>query len=125
MLGRMSVRISAAKWSELVAAWDASGQSVSEFSSEHGVTESSLRWWRTEIARRARKEAARHSPGPGRRSALAVSLARVVRQGDEVAAVEPSGGQVSIVVGAVSIVVERGFDRQLLRDVVGALRERA
>lgn len=119
------MRMSAAKWAELVAAWEASGESAVSFSSEHGVAESSLRWWRTELARRARKEAARRSPGPNGRPASAVAIARVVREGEEGPTVVPAREHVAIVVGRVRIVVERGFDRQLLRDVVGALREEA
>lgn len=118
------MRMSAAKWAELVAAWEASGESAVSFSSAHGVAESSLRWWRTELVRRARKEATRRSPGPGRRPASAVAIARVVREG-EVPTVDPARKHVAIVIGQVRIVVERGFDRQLLRDVVGALREGA
>jgi hypothetical protein len=120
MLARMktSARMSAAQWGELVAAWEASGRSALSFADEHGIAESSLRWWRTELARRARKEAPKRSPGPRPAGALAMPVARVVRAGEEKGATR---GQVSVVVGSARIVVEAGFDRQLLREVVQAL----
>src|SRR5262245_16253372 len=109
-----TTRMSAAKWAELVAAWESSGRSAAEFASERGIAESSLRWWRTELVRRARKESPRHSPS-ARRGLATVPLARVVRQG------EVQSGRVAIVVGAARIVVEPGFDERLLRAVVHAL----
>ena len=120
MLTRMGQRISAAEWAELVAAWEKGGRSAAAFAAEHGIAESSLRWWKTELARRARKEAPRRSPGPRRGSPVA--LARVVREGETV---ERSPGRstaaVSIVVGGARVVVETGFDKKLLREIVDAL----
>jgi hypothetical protein len=116
MLGGMKAsasRMSAAKWSELVAGWEASGRSLASFAAEHGVSESSLRWWKTELARRARNEAAQRSPGP--RHARSVALARVVREG------EGATRSVAIDVEGARIVVETGFDHQLLREVLGVL----
>ena len=120
MLAGMGLRISAEDWGELVAAWAKSGRTASSFAADHGIAESSLRWWKTELARRARKEAPRRSPGPRRMPAVA--LARVVREGE---VVNPPGesapGAVSVVVGGARVVVEAGFDGKLLREVVEAL----
>ncbi len=118
MLAPMGLRISAGEWAGLVAAWEKSGRSAASFAAEQGVAESSLRWWKTELARRARKEPARRSPGP--RRARSVALARVVREG-ETATSERTGQTVSVVVGGARILVEPGFDEQLLRKVVQAL----
>ena len=116
----MSTRLSAAKWAELVAAWESSGSSARAFAEERELSESSLRWWKTELARRARREPARRSPGPRERSTRSVPLARVVRRGE---VVPPAASELVVVVGAARIAVQRDFDAAHLRAVVRALRE--
>ena len=120
MLWRMGLRISAADWAELVATWVKSGRPAASFAADHGIAEGSLRWWKTELARRARKEAPRRSPGP--RRAPAIALARVVREGEVVdRPPERATGAVSVVVSGARVLVEAGFDGKLLREVVEAL----
>ena len=123
MLGGM--RISAGRWAELVEAWEASGRTASAFAAEQEITESSLRWWKTELSRRARKQGARHSPGPVRRTTR-VAVARVVREGEAppVAAERPKGS-IELVLDGARVVLAPGFDAQLLREVVRALGERS
>jgi hypothetical protein len=123
MLGGM--RISAGRWAELVEAWEASGRTASTFAAEQGVSEASLRWWKTELSRRARKQGARRSPGPGRRTTR-VAVARVVREGEAppVAAERPRGS-IELVLAGARVVIAPGFDAQLLRELVRALSERA
>jgi hypothetical protein len=117
------MKVSAAKWAELVSAWEAGGESGSTFAQQHGVSEGSLRWWKGELARRNRREPARRSPGPGRNRAL-VTLAKVVREGEGVQSPrEPAAPAVVIAIGSVRILVERDFDGRLLRAVVHALCE--
>jgi hypothetical protein len=118
------MRISAGRWAELVEAWEASGRTASVFAAERGITESSLRWWKTELSRRARKQAARRSPGP-RRHTSPVALARVVREGETPPPMPErgSGGSIELVVGRARLVIAPGFDARLLRDVVQALSE--
>jgi hypothetical protein len=111
--------MSAAKWGELVAAWESSGLSAEAFASEHSIAETTLRWWRTELARRARNEVRRRPPGGKHTPAGGVPLAKVVRPGDSSA----SSSRVAVVVGRTRILVEQGFDRLLLREVVRALEE--
>lgn len=113
------MRLSAGKWAELVSAWEASGQTSSEFASTRGIAESSLRWWKTELSRRARKLAARRSPEPRDRGRAApVALARVVREGEA----PPRGAStIELALGGVRVAVAPGFDAELLRDVVRAL----
>lgn len=112
--------MSARQWAEVIREWDSSGLSGAAFASERGIAEKTLRWWKTELVRRARDEGRRRpprrEPRPG--SASAVPMAKVVRLGGE-----RSSPHVSIVVGRARIDVEAGFDRQLLRDVVRALEE--
>lgn len=112
----MKTRMGAGMWAELVAGWESSGRSAAEFASEHGIAEATLRWWKTELARRARKEERRRPPPPGP-SSSGVLLAKVVRVGEERSATR----RVAIFVGGARIDVEHGFDRQLLCDVVRAL----
>ena len=121
-----AMRISAVRWAELVEAWEGSGRTATSFAVEHGITETTLRWWKTELARRARKQiAATRAPGGGR-LVPPVALARIVREGE----VTPSTPErirrsVEVVVGGARVVVGAGFDAQLLRDVIRALSERA
>jgi hypothetical protein len=125
MLARM--RMSAGRWAEVVSAWEASGRSARSFADEHGVTEGSLRWWKGELARRARREPARRSPGPGRKQSRsrAVTLARVVREGEQLPPAAASAKPpVVIVVGEARILVEQDFDADVLRAVVHALSAR-
>jgi transposase-like protein len=44
-------RRSREQWSELVAAWRASGQSGVDFAREHGLNVHTFAWWRSELAR--------------------------------------------------------------------------
>ena len=123
MVQHMQTRKSAAQWGEVVSAWETSGLTADVFASEHGVAGSTLRWWKTELARRSRNEARRSPPGrPSRTTASRVALARVVRPG-EVSAPASGRGGVAVLAGGARIVVEPGFDSRLLREVVRALEE--
>ena len=123
MVLRMQTRKSAAKWGELVSAWEASGLPADVFAREHGIVGSTLRWWRTELARRARNEPRRRPPKqPAPATARSVALARVVRPAEASFATGACNG-VAVLVGGVRVVVEPGFDGGLLRDVVRALGE--
>jgi hypothetical protein len=116
------MRLSAGKWAELVSAWEASGQTSGEFASTRGIAESSLRWWKTELSRRARKLAARRSPGPrDRGKTAAVALARVVREGESA---PTTASAIELVLDGVRVAVAPGFDAELLREVVRALSVR-
>lgn len=103
-----------AKWTERVAEWRASGKSAEDFAAEREFEGSTLRYW----ASRLKTDAARTS---------AVPMARVVRRRSRkskdgsVIALEPVGGELEIVLGDAQIVVRRGFDPDLLRQVVAAL----
>jgi hypothetical protein len=118
--------MSAGKWSELVSAWEASGQSSRSFAERQGVSEASLRWWKGELARRSRREPARRSPGPDRRRAH-VALAKVVREGEQApsstSSTEAITPAVVITIGPARILVEHDFDAPLLRAIVRALGE--
>lgn len=118
----MQTRKSAAQWGELVSAWESSGRSADSFASEHGVVGSTLRWWRTELAKRARSGVRRRPPRSQPITASGVALARVVRPGEVLTPASGRGG-VAVLAGGARIVVEHGFDRRLLCEVVRALEE--
>ncbi|GAC1542668.1 MAG: hypothetical protein NVS3B10_31270 [Polyangiales bacterium] len=123
MVMPMQTRKSALQWGELVSGWEASGVTADVFAREHGVAGSTLRWWKTELARRARKEPRGRPPRrPSLTRASEVALARVVRPAEGPAPTAARGG-VAVVAGGARVVVEHGFDSRLLRDVVRALEE--
>ena len=111
-----------ARWGDLVRAWRASGQTARAFAMSRGVSDSSLRWWEKQLAKRSAANAA--PPNPVARlskpTTHSPSLARVVRPGETITD-EDAG--IALVVGAITIAVRRGFDRTLLREVVQALAE--
>ena len=94
------MRTRAAEWSERVRAWRESGRTAPAFAEGKGYSDKLLRWWASELARRARKEPR-------------VRFARVVRS--------PPSAPLVVAVGAARVEVRTGFDRSLLRDVVDAL----
>ncbi|MGH7435709.1 MAG: IS66 family insertion sequence element accessory protein TnpA [Polyangiaceae bacterium] len=98
----MTVKTTAAEWTERVRAWRESGRSSAEFAEGKGYSEKLLRWWSSELARRARQKPR-------------VQLARVVRT-------PPTASvPLTVTIGAARIEVRVGFDRALLRDVIDAL----
>ena len=91
------------KWLSYVTAWRASGLTSTAFCAGKGLSVSTLRYW----AKRARD--AGQAPAD-------VRIAKVV-------AAAPSDEDSAIVleVGQVRIAVRRGFDREVLRDVLTTL----
>jgi hypothetical protein len=114
--------LSEGDWARLVEEWRTSRQTARAFASARGVTDSALRYWAARLARGKRSTSPTRSRPAGRptTAAAAPPLARVVRPGEAT----PTGdGRITIVVGKVSIVVERGFDGAHLREVVRVLCE--
>jgi hypothetical protein len=110
---------SAAQWVSRVRQWKGSGQSATEFAALHGWNAKTLTWWGSELARRARR-------------ARDVRLVRVEAEPPRFdAAVDgrppehwqpAGGGGVELVLQRGCVVrVRRGFDAELLRELVGAL----
>lgn len=95
------MRTRAAEWAERVRAWQESGQTAPAFAEGKGFSAKLLRWWGSELARRARKKPR-------------VRMALVVRP-------PPPITPLTVAIGAARIEVRAGFDRALLRDVVDAL----
>jgi len=109
-----------ARWSELVRAWRASGQTARAFAISRNVSDSSLRCWEKQLAKRSEAATASPSAPSSKSTTRPPSLARVVRPGEVVSDEDAS---IAVVVGDITIAVRRGFDRALLREVVQALAE--
>ena len=111
------MRTRAPEWAERVRAWRESELSAEEFATTGGYRPKTLQWWASEFGRRAAKAEPerRRARSRKRRPMPKVPMARVVRR--ETAADEPLAVRVADAV----IAVRRGFDAQLLRDVVSAL----
>ena len=91
----------AAVWSARVRAWRASGETANQFADGKGFAGSSLRFWATRL-----------------KSAPAPAMPRIVQL---VTRRTEAGAELLVEVGAARVRVQRGFDRELLVEVVGAL----
>jgi hypothetical protein len=101
------------KWTERIEEWRAGGQSAGEYAQGRGFEGSTLRWWASRLGRGI--GGAKGVPPEERASR--VRMARVVVT--ETTRAEPSS--LTLVIGAVHVEVQRGFDVALLRDVMAAL----
>ena len=91
------------KWTTRIAEWRSSGKTAEAFAEGKGFAPSTLRYWASVLRTAARKKEA-------------VPMARVVRQ-----QASPSSGSVEVIVGNARVVLSRGFDAELLRDVMRVL----
>ena len=111
MVGGMTTETEA-KWRARVQAWRASGKSADAFAEGEGFKASTLRFWASNL-----KTASSSSLAD-------VPMAQVVRRSgrDLPVALRPARiGEIAVVIGDARIAVERGFDPQLLREIVLAL----
>lgn len=102
-----------AKWSERVREWKASGKALHEFAAGQPYKASSLGWWAWQLRKRASKAGS---------TGKAIRLAQVVRRASAPAAAKAASPMVLEVAGA-RIAIQRGFDAELLGQVVRTLRE--
>ena len=98
----------AAKWSERVRDWRASGKTADEFAVGQNFEATTLRYW----ASRLKTEAASKPSTP---------MARVVRVRSSPASRVAAASELEVTIGCARIVVRRGFDAELLRQVAAAL----
>jgi hypothetical protein len=98
-----------AKWSRIIAEQRHSGMSAARFCDERGIWASSFFSWKRKLA--GAGGAASAAPPPP------VFVEAKVGGIDD----ERGGGVMIEVVGGRRIIVGRGFDRQLLLEVIGAL----
>ncbi len=104
------------KWLERIRLWKASGQTAEAFAIGQPFKASTLKWRAAQLRRAA--EDARSGKGHARNGAI--RLARVVSRSRDSASGQ-SGGVVVVEVSGARISLSRGFDAELLTDVVRAL----
>ena len=109
---------SASEWSKRVKQWRDSGKSAEEFALMRGWKPTTLKWWSSELQRRkSRLESVQLVP---------VSVVDEVRRAEQKHPVMPrvdDGARrgIAVELRGARIRVERGFDVELLRQVVDAL----
>jgi hypothetical protein len=109
MLPRMTA--TQTKWAERVQAWRASGKTAEEYASAFEFQASTLRYWASRL-----KTASAERPSP------MVRVVRLASSAPVAEAVNPDvQSGVEVAVGGARILVRRGFDAELLRQVAAAL----
>lgn len=106
-------------WEERVAAWRASGLSAEKFSADKGFKAHRLWMWSARM--RKEQEAAGGQPAA---PAGGVRLARVVRTREAAPNYESEGAALALELFGVRVLVSRGFDRGLLRDILDEIENR-
>lgn len=104
------------KWVERIRQWKESGKTAEDFAAGQSYKASTLKWRASEL-RRSAQGGARH--GKGRAPAGSIRMARVVSRGRPGTARGESG--VVVEVSGARISLSRGFDAELLTEVVRAL----
>ncbi len=103
----MAKRATRAEWLERVRAWKASGKSRGEFAAKQAYSERSLGWWAWKLG----------SEGEALdRKSQSFELVELVTQ--------PARSLLTMRVGAVEVLVDRGFDREVLGGVLDVLEAR-
>lgn len=102
-----------AEWVKRVAAWQKSGLKAEAFVKGKDYRAKTLVWWSSELRRRARRRSEANG-GPAPQGKGNVRLARAVLK-------TRRDNALLVRVGSVDVVVERGFDGDLLLEVVRTL----
>lgn len=107
-----------AMWVERIEEWTRSGQSATEFAEGKPFTSGTLTWAASRLRNGARGSSKRRASRRRAGRQAKIQMAEVVRRSPRAAAVE----SLVLEVGGARVLVKRGFDRTLLRDVMLALR---
>jgi hypothetical protein len=112
-------RATRAEWLERVRLWKASGKTRAEFAAKEEYSERSLGWWAWKLSSdgesldtKPRKAKRRSAKKP-----KSIELVELVAQSD------PASG-LTMRLGSVELLVERGFDHELLGTVLDVLEAR-
>src|SRR6188768_496907 len=108
-----------AMWVERIEEWTRSGQSATEFAEGKPFTSGTLTWAASRLRNGARGSSSKRRasrPRAGRQAKI--QMAEVVRRPPRAAAAE----SLVLEVGGARVLLQRGFDQMLLRDVMLALR---
>ena len=107
-----------AMWVERIEEWTRSGQSATEFAEGKPFTSGTLTWAASRLRNGARGSSKRRASRPRAGRQAKIQMAEVVRRSPRATATE----SLALEVGSARVLVKRGFDRSLLRDVMLALR---
>ena len=107
-----------AMWVERIEEWTRSGQSATEFAAGKPFTSGTLTWAASRLRNGARGSSKRRASRPRAGRQAKIQMAEVVRRSPRATATE----SLVLEVGGARVLVKRGFDQMLLRDVVLALR---
>jgi len=112
----VSKRATRGEWLERVRSWNASGQGLGEFAKGKGFSAQSLERWAWKL--RVEGEALEPKKATRSKTEKPLQLVEVVPEayGD--------AGSVTLRVGAVELVLVRGFDREVLAGVLEVLEAR-
>jgi len=107
-----------AMWVERIEEWTRSGQSAAEFAEGKPYTSGTLTWAASRLRNGARGSSKRRASRPRAGRQAKIAMAQVVMRAPKAAAAE----NLVLEIGGARVLVQRGFDRTLLRDVMVALR---
>lgn len=105
-------------WVERIEEWTRSGQSAAEFAEGKPFTSGTLTWAASRLRNGARGSSKRRASRPRAARQTKIQIAEVVRRPQRAVAAE----SLVLEVGGAKVLVKRGFDQMLLRDVMLALR---
>jgi hypothetical protein len=106
------------KWVERIREWKGSGHGAEEFAAGRPYKASTLKWWATELRRRAD---GRSRGSKARAGVSPIRMARVVARRRGQPRAQAARSEMIVEVSGARISLARGFDAQLLADVVRAL----
>ncbi len=116
----MAKRATRAEWLERVRSWKASGRRRAEFAEDKGYSERSLGWWAWKLG--SEGEAIDAKPKVAKRTrrtkTKSLELVELVTRSDA-----PSS-PLTMRVGAIEVIVDRHFDRELLGGLLDVLEAR-
>ena len=109
-----------ARMRALLERWRSSGQSASAFSRRYGITPQKLSYWKCALARPSQRAARPARPARTARTARSGFVPVQLVDGPA----EGAGGSLEIMTDSGwRVVVRQGVSRELLADVVAALRQ--
>jgi hypothetical protein len=110
-------------WRGLVAEWQCSGVTQTEFCRQRGVNQGTFNWWKRQLARRSREPAADRAAPPSNLPTRQVAFAPIRIQGHED---RVTNGALEIVLpGDRRLRLSGPVDRQQLIDVLAVLEAAA
>ena len=107
-----------AMWVERIEEWTRSGQSAAEFAEGKPFTSGTLTWAASRLRKGARRSSKRRASRPRAGGQAQIQMVEVVRRPPKATAAE----NLVLEVAGARVLVKRGFDQMLLRDIMLVLR---